>query len=179
MKTYRSYSSEETKLIGARLARLTLRPVRRAHGRQGFRLSPTECLQDECALIPRQARDKCSLIFALKGDLGSGKTTFTQGFLRGLGVRARVNSPTFVLMKRFRLKNKRFKNVYHLDCYRVKRPKELLSLGLKGIFDDPKNLVLIEWPERISKILPRGILRIAFRHGKKESERLILSNGLI
>lgn len=149
MKTYRTYSSEETRRFGDKIARQV----------SGIRF--------------QASRNKKAFILALKGDLGAGKTTFTQGFLRGLGVRARVNSPTFVLMKRFRLKNKRFKNVYHLDCYRIKKPKELLGLGLKEIFDNPENIVLIEWPERIKRVLPKETRKIVFKHKKKESEREI------
>ncbi|MEK7117561.1 MAG: tRNA (adenosine(37)-N6)-threonylcarbamoyltransferase complex ATPase subunit type 1 TsaE [Patescibacteria group bacterium] len=153
MKTYRSYSSDETKKFGAKLAKRVLD-------------------------VGRKKLDaKSSLIFALRGDLGSGKTTFTQGFLKGLGVNVRVNSPTFVLMKRFKLRNKKFKNVYHLDCYRIKRPKELLSLGLKEIFDNSENIVLVEWPERIKGILPRGAQKIVFRHSNKENIRILKISG--
>ena len=169
MKIYRSYSSDETKKFGAKLARQVL----------GGRLNTVG--GDKKAFILRRApafaeamagrRDKRALIFALRGDLGSGKTTFTQGFLRGLGIKERVNSPTFVLMKRFKLRNKKFKSVYHLDCYRIKKSQELLDLGMKEIFDDPENIVFIEWPELIKEILPKNAKKIVFKYGTKENER--------
>jgi tRNA threonylcarbamoyladenosine biosynthesis protein TsaE len=116
---------------------------------------------------------KGAVVLALKGDLGSGKTTFTQGFLRGLGIRGKAQSPTFVIFKRFALRDLPFTNVYHFDCYRIKKADELKILGIKEILENPKNIVLIEWPERIKNILPKNIRKIEFKHGKKENERLI------
>lgn len=153
MKAYRTYSSEETRTLGNEIAK---RALRQAQGKSlGF------------------ARDKYALILALKGDLGAGKTTFAQGFLRGLGVRGRVNSPTFVLMKRFKIKSGGFKNAYHIDCYRVKKSAELSSLGLKEIFENPENIVLVEWPEKLKKYLPKDVVWVGFGHGREENKREI------
>ena len=82
-------------------------------------------------------------VLALAGDLGAGKTTFLQGFAKGLGVKGKINSPTFVIMKRFG-------TFYHLDCCRIQRPEEILDLGWEEIISDPKNIVAVEWPERIT-----------------------------
>lgn len=120
---------------------------------------------------------KSAKIICLKGDLGAGKTTFTQGFLKALGAKGRVTSPTFVLMKRFSLsgaaKKAGFANAYHLDAYRFRAPKESDTLGLKEIFKDPKAIVVIEWPERLKGILPRTAKTTRFSHGKEENERII------
>ncbi|MBI4993496.1 tRNA (adenosine(37)-N6)-threonylcarbamoyltransferase complex ATPase subunit type 1 TsaE [Candidatus Wolfebacteria bacterium] len=116
---------------------------------------------------------KSSLIFALSGDLGAGKTTFTQGFMRGLGIRKKIISPTFVLAKRYGIKSKFYKNIYHIDCYRLKNFKDISGLGLKEIFNNPQNIILIEWPERIKRLLPKNIIKIKFRYGEKENERII------
>jgi len=67
---------------------------------------------------------KKAFVIGLVGDLGGGKTTFLQGFSRGLGIKGRVLSPTFIIMRRFN-------NFYHVDCYRIKKPQELIDLGLK------------------------------------------------
>ncbi|MEK7566236.1 MAG: tRNA (adenosine(37)-N6)-threonylcarbamoyltransferase complex ATPase subunit type 1 TsaE [Patescibacteria group bacterium] len=115
-----------------------------------------------------------AIVLALKGNLGSGKTTFTQGFLRGLGVKKKITSPTFVIFKRYELIVNRYKFVYHIDCYRIKKSQELLILGIKEIFDNPKNIVLIEWPEKIKKILPKERFNLRFEYGKKENERSIM-----
>jgi len=119
------------------------------------------------------ARRKGALVFALTGDLGSGKTTFVQGFLRGLGVKKRTTSPTFIIFRRFALSHLLFANLYHADAYRLKKAKDLSALGFKGILDDPKNIVLIEWAEKIKKILPKNTIWIKFSHGKGELDRII------
>ena len=126
-------------------------------------------------------------VYALEGDLGAGKTTFTQGFARALGVRERVVSPTFVLMKVYLLAQKpkepkvqghRFKHLIHIDCYRITNPKDLIHLGLKELLKDKEAIILIEWPQRIKKILPRGTTWIRFMHGAKQNERRITCNSI-
>lgn len=112
-------------------------------------------------------------MFALRGDLGAGKTTFVQGFLKGLGSRARVTSPTFVLMHRHKLARKPFLNVFHIDAYRLKSPEQFSALEIGNVLEDPRNIVLIEWPEQAKALLPRHTVRIAFAYGKKENERII------
>lgn len=107
------------------------------------------------------------MILALTGELGAGKTTFVQGFLSGLGVRRRAVSPTFILMRRFG-------NVYHLDAYRLKEPRELEKIGFKEITADPQNVVLVEWADKVRCLIPRNATWIKFKHGKQESERLII-----
>lgn len=116
-----------------------------------------------------------ALVIGLKGDLGSGKTTFIQGFLRGLGVKQRITSPTFVIFKRYEIKEKKYKNVYHIDCYRLNKPGEILKLDFKKIIDNPENIVLIEWAEKLKKILPRKTKWIHFEYGKKSNERKIIT----
>jgi tRNA threonylcarbamoyladenosine biosynthesis protein TsaE len=114
-----------------------------------------------------------ALVIALSGELGAGKTTFTQGFAKGLGLKRRMMSPTFVLMRRFALRKSKFKNIYHLDAYRIKDADSLEVFGLQDIFSHSQNIVLIEWPEKIKKILPKGVVMLKFKHGKKEGERTI------
>jgi tRNA threonylcarbamoyladenosine biosynthesis protein TsaE len=119
--------------------------------------------------------DQNSLVVALKGDLGVGKTTFAQGFLNALGVKQKITSPTFVLMKKYNIrrveKNKFF--VYHVDCYRINSVKELFPLDIKGIFNSPRNIILIEWAEKIKKILPKKVLWVHLKYGAKVNERII------
>jgi tRNA threonylcarbamoyladenosine biosynthesis protein TsaE len=109
---------------------------------------------------------KEALIFGLVGSLGAGKTTFVQAFARGLGIRSRLTSPTFVLMKKYG-------NLYHLDCYRIKDFKDILALDFAEIVAEPKNIILIEWAEKIRKILPKATVWIKFKilpHNKRKIE---------
>jgi tRNA threonylcarbamoyladenosine biosynthesis protein TsaE len=147
-KTYRTFSSEETKALGFETARTI--------GRTG----------------------RGPAVIALQGDLGAGKTTFVQGFLKGLGSRARVTSPTFILMRRHKLApsaagGKRFSNVFHIDAYRLKKPEHLSALELEVILTNPRNIILIEWPEQAKKFLPKDAMWVRFGYGKKENERIV------
>jgi len=112
--------------------------------------------------ILRTKIKKTAFIIGLEGDLGGGKTTFLQGFAKGLGIKEKILSPTFVILKRFKVQDGRFKDFYHIDCYRIKKPKEILDLGFKEIISNPKNIVTVEWADRIRKILPRNTLILKF-----------------
>ncbi|MEK7562437.1 MAG: tRNA (adenosine(37)-N6)-threonylcarbamoyltransferase complex ATPase subunit type 1 TsaE [Patescibacteria group bacterium] len=101
-------------------------------------------------------REKSATVVCLRGDLGGGKTTFLQGFAKGLQIKEKILSPTFVIMKHFA-------NFYHFDCYRINKPEEILELGFKKIILDPKNIVAIEWPEKIGKLLPKNSIKIKFK----------------
>ena len=144
MRTFRSYSSVETKRFGERLAKLL------SNGKQSG-----------------------AIVLALHGNLGAGKTTLTQGFAKGLGIKKKPNSPTFVILRRYPIRIGRLKNFYHIDLYRIKKSDELETLGLKEILADPASVVLIEWPEKVKDILPKDTIFLDFRHGKREEEREI------
>ncbi len=143
--TKRSRSGSETKRLGRELAGRILR------GRPGH----------------------AAQVIALMGDLGSGKTTFAQGFARGLGLRRRPTSPTFILVRRHGLKHKYFHNLFHIDAYRIHSPRELTNLGLKSVFRDPENIVLVEWADKIRKVLPAVTRWVKFAHGPRAHERVI------
>ena len=124
-----------------------------------------------------------ALSVGLEGDLGGGKTTFLQGFAKGLGIKEKILSPTFVIMKKFQIPNyksqtnskfkiPKFKNFYHIDCYRIKNPKELLDLRFKEIISNPQNIVAIEWAEKVKKILPQRVLAVRFDFIDKNKRRI-------
>lgn len=86
-------------------------------------------------------------VVLLEGELGGGKTTFSQGFLASLGVDKPVTSPTFVIMKPYSIPNSNYK-VYHLDLYRLNQEWEVLDLGIMDMIQNPKNILLIEWASK-------------------------------
>lgn len=101
-------------------------------------------------------------ILALSGDLGAGKTTFTQGLAQGLGISAAITSPTFVLINRYRDAHGRV--LQHADCYRLAdAPAEMWDAGLGELFagDD---IVVVEWADRIPALLPEDFLEITFTY---------------
>ena len=122
---------------------------------------------------PRRA-----LILALSGELGSGKTTFIKGFSKTLGGREKVLSPTFVLIHRHKIKKSfkfqvsSFKNFYHIDAYRLESEKDLLKIGAKELFSSPDNSVMIEWADRVKKIIPKKAAWIRFKHSGKNKREI-------
>jgi len=130
--------------------------------------------------ILKKKASETAFIIGLEGELGGGKTTFLQGFAKGLGIKEKILSPTFVILKRFQLPNcqlpiAKFKYFYHIDCYRITEPKELLGLGLKGIISNSRNIVAIEWAERIKKILPKDTLVIKFKFIDKTKRKICIA----
>ncbi len=106
---------------------------------------------------------KGAVVVGLSGDLGSGKTTFLQGFAEELGVKEKILSPTFVILKHFKIKNSIFSDFYHIDCYRIGKPEDILEVGFEKIILEDKNIIAIEWPEKIKKFLPKDFIRIKFK----------------
>jgi len=113
-----------------------------------------------------------SIVLALVGDLGGGKTTFVKGLAKGFGIKEKILSPTFVILKRFKISGSMFQNFYHIDCYRLQKPKEILPLGFKKIVSNPRNFVVIEWAEKLKKILPKKVFKINFKFVGKNIRRI-------
>lgn len=115
-------------------------------------------------------------VIGLVGDLGAGKTVFTKGLAAGLGVKDNVNSPTFVLMKVYKIKNspKKIKNLIHVDAYRIKKSEEISGVGLEE-YMNKRIIVVIEWPQNIQSLMPKYSKIIKFK-SLSESSRLIIIN---
>lgn len=124
-------------------------------------------------IVKKQTQDS-AIILGLQGNLGGGKTTFLQGFAKWLGIKEKVLSPTFVIMKKFLIKKKNFENFYHIDCYRIESTKDIEELGFRKIIKDPKNIVAIEWSEKIKEILPKSIIKISFGFIDKDKREIII-----
>lgn len=114
--------------------------------------------------LPKQ---KHAIILCLHGNLGGGKTTFLQGFANGLGIKEKILSPTFVIMKKFG-------NFYHIDCYRLNSDKDAAELGLKEILNNPQNIVAVEWPEKIEKLLPKQTIKLDFKFVDEQTREIKL-----
>lgn len=117
-------------------------------------------------------------VICLTGDLGAGKTTFTQGLLKGLGVKGPYTSPTFAIAKEYQItKNKlqkKFK-VYHIDAYRIKS-KDLIELGFKDFAGKDDVITIIEWPEKVKKLIPTDALWINFEWITDKQRKITLSS---
>lgn len=102
-------------------------------------------------------------VIALSGELGAGKTTFAQGFLKAMGAKEPFTSPTFVIMKRYDLPVSKhgIERVYHVDAYRVEE-NDLRAQGFLEWANDPLGVVLLEWPERAAGLVPKGATRLFF-----------------
>ncbi|MBN1779323.1 MAG: tRNA (adenosine(37)-N6)-threonylcarbamoyltransferase complex ATPase subunit type 1 TsaE [Candidatus Buchananbacteria bacterium] len=117
-------------------------------------------------------------VLALSGDLGAGKTTLTKGLALGLGIKKVVISPTFLLLRLYKINNKKTKIKYlvHIDCYRLKSADELIDIGADEYFNRPDTVVVIEWPERVKKILPKKTIKISLKVKNNQSRSVEISH---
>jgi tRNA threonylcarbamoyladenosine biosynthesis protein TsaE len=107
-------------------------------------------------------------VVLLAGDLGAGKTTFVQGFARGLDVQERVTSPTFVLMQHYRGRLP----VVHVDVYRLDHVQEVIDLGVHELLDEGA-VALIEWGDVVAPALAPDFLEVRFEYGETDDDRRV------
>ena len=125
-------------------------------------------------VLAKLAPKNTATIVALVGDLGAGKTTFVQALGRELGITETMQSPTYVLMKKYQTTNSKFQTLIHIDSYRLEDSKEFTALRPEQFLQDQKALVVVEWPEKVAGALPPADLTINFSSdGAKEVERYI------
>lgn len=136
----------------------------------------TYCEKDTKDLAEKVARDLHGVI-ALTGELGTGKTIFVQGFAKGLGIKDKIISPSFVLIHQHKIPNTA-KVLYHVDLYRVESTKDLQQLGLDEILADPDNIVLIEWAEKAKSLLPENSVRINIKRINETTRQISITNLL-
>ena len=105
-------------------------------------------------------------IVALSGELGSGKTTFTQGLALGLQIQELIQSPTFVLLNIYD------DRLFHFDLYRIKDGSDFLAMGFEEYFTRG-GICVIEWPEKIESLLPRHTTFIHFSYSQNQRTAVI------
>lgn len=122
---------------------------------------------------------KAGDVLALYGDLGSGKTTFTAFLVAGLGIERRVQSPTFVILRRYSEESvggKHIKTVNHLDLYRIQSKEEVEDLGLAELFSELSSVAVIEWPEVAEDFLPEDVIKVYFEYVDENTRRIHAQN---
>jgi tRNA threonylcarbamoyladenosine biosynthesis protein TsaE len=139
-------------------------------------------------------------ILCLFGDLGYGKTTFVQGLAKGLGITGKIISPTFIIMRSYKITdgvilgrsspkknddtriNSKLdsgqaimtaKTFYHIDLYRINNEEEIIDLGLLDILSDSDNVVAIEWPEKMGKLLPEKRIDVRFEYIDENKRKIV------
>lgn len=129
--------------------------------------SLTKSSKETQELAQKLAKElKGNEVIALFGNLGSGKTTFVQGLAKGLGVRERIISPTFIIIREHKINQKsnlKNKKLYHVDLYRV-QPEQFRGLELGEILKRKGAIVAIEWAEKIKNLLPEKRVEIYFEN---------------
>jgi tRNA threonylcarbamoyladenosine biosynthesis protein TsaE len=116
-------------------------------------------------------------ILAFSGDLGTGKTTLTQGIARQIGIKENVISPTYIIMKIYEINPNssyysQFKKLIHIDAYRLDSHLELLKIGWEEIKKNKDNLIIIEWPENIKDCLDNDIYWVELKHIDDETRSI-------
>jgi tRNA threonylcarbamoyladenosine biosynthesis protein TsaE len=120
--------------------------------------------------INKLSSSERSVVVGLCGDLGAGKTTFTKELAKQLGIERQITSPTFTVMQKYEIDFGGFKNLIHIDLYRFEEFEETKVLRLEEIFNNPENLVLIEWIDKFPEI--KTDVKINLKH-KSEMTREI------
>lgn len=122
---------------------------------------------------------KRAIVFALQGEMGAGKTVFTKGLARAMGIEKTVTSPTFALENEYKAnpKSSTSSTLYHFDAWRMENSEELRGLGFESLIKD-KSVVVIEWADRVSNIIHEFddeaiIIWVNLKYSKSEKERLI------
>ncbi len=148
----------------------------------------TKSLEETLELGKKLAENFNFHVIGLNGDLGAGKTAITKGIGEYFGIE-NITSPTFVVMKVYKtLKNNsktrlgeagasqrrsQVKNLIHIDCYRLETYDALLDIGLNDYINDDKNLIILEWADKVSDYLPKDTIYVNFKLGENENERII------
>lgn len=129
-------------------------------------------------------------VVCLYGDLGSGKTTFVQGVAEGLGIKRRIISPTFIIVRCYELQaphfafasrgkqNSKFKSLerfYHVDLYRIESERDIEGLGIEEIINNKNNIIAIEWAQNLKSFLHGKRIDVRFSYEKDKVRKITFS----
>lgn len=130
-------------------------------------------LAEKVASLLASATKENATVVLLEGDLGAGKTTFTKSLAEHLGIdKDQVHSPTFILKKEYGTKHPHFKRLIHVDAYRFTHPDEARVLRLEEDLRDPENLIVVEWPSKMTYL--RSDAELTFRAEDEHTREIIL-----
>lgn len=108
---------------------------------------------------------------ALYGNLGNGKTNFTQGLAKALNIKKRIISPTFIIVRSYKRENGSF---YHIDLYRIENSDDLINLGVPEIINDKDNIVVVEWAEKMKEFLPKKRIDVHFKYIGENKREIVI-----
>lgn len=135
----------------------------------------TQDVGEQLGTFLRERKGASPIVVCLYGQLGSGKTTFTQGVARGLGINGRLPSPTFIIVRRYNITNTNF-HFYHYDLYRLRETKDVLALGFEENLDEPGAIIVIEWPEVLGASMPKNRIECTFVTGTDDTHEVTIQN---
>ena len=115
-------------------------------------------------------------LIALYGNLGGGKTTFVQGLALGLGIKRRIISPTFIIIRTYDIRPKTF---YHIDLYRSETSDDIRGLGIDEIIGNSNNIIVVEWAEKLKTFLPEKRIDIYFDYLDENKRKItVVKHGI-
>lgn len=114
-------------------------------------------------------------VIALFGDLGAGKTALVQGIAAGLGIKTKVNSPTFTIMKLYTLRRDKVKQFCHIDAYRLRDARDLVAIGAGDYLGTTDTISAVEWAEKTADLLPPDCWRITLKLIGPEEREIVVA----
>lgn len=136
---------------------------------------------------PAKSETSRATTFALVGDLGAGKTTFSKKLLKEFGIKKHIQSPTFSIINSYNITEPlvisgmtyaQFKKVFHIDIYRIDNMNELEVLHIHEILSNPEHIVIIEWADKMKNYIPQDAHWLYFEHDTLETRKIILDSHL-
>lgn len=121
-------------------------------------------------------QSETTIIIALHGDLGAGKTTFVQQLGHALGVLEMITSPTFTILARYTTTHPQWQTLLHMDAYRLEEMSELKPLQFAALCAEPSTIFCVEWAERIAEALPSTTIHLTFTSLAEETRTAVVQS---